>query len=248
MDFYKIKISNSPGWQRFKATTLGISVLSPNWQEENFEAILNFAARNFQTIRLDVTDALYRHNHMAEGRRPEEALALANADGALWLANHQDIIDECPIKPQIVRWAEWYSHPDFQDVLTGFHRAHEIDDGFREVVDRDARKFYQRKSIDPSLLELEHAKNYLIEEVAVMTLQARELPSLKLYPGSELLCLKAVRNGKVPSAPKGLEREQFARVKFMTNYNLTPSCDQISAYVKGENKSYSVVRPLTHHM
>jgi tRNA-dependent cyclodipeptide synthase len=248
MDFYKIKISNSPNWQRFHATTLGISVSSPNWQEEKFEAILNFAARNFQTIRLDVTDALYRHNHMAEGKKPEEALALANAEGALWLTRHQDIINACPIKPQVVRWAEWYSRPDYKDVLAGFQRAHEIDAGFREAIDRDANKFYQRKMIVPSLMELEHARNYLIEEVAVMTLQARELPSLKLYPGSELSCLKIVRNGKVPSAPKGLEREQFARVKFETNYSLSPTYDQRSSSNGGENKNYSAVGPLTHHM
>ena len=55
-----------------------------------------------------------------------------------------------------------------------------------------------------------------IEELAVITLQARALPSVKLYPGGELHCLNVVRRELVPEAPKGLEREQFARMSIET--------------------------------
>src|SRR5579863_10530241 len=85
MSKYKI-IVRSPGWRRFDACTLGVSVMSPNWQDEHFGSILDFAAENFKTIRIDVTDLLYRHNFMAEGLSCQDAETRAEAAGELWLA------------------------------------------------------------------------------------------------------------------------------------------------------------------
>ena len=216
MSRYKVIVRHSPNWRAFKACTLGVSVTSPNWQDDKFAAIMEFAAENFDVIRIDVTDALYRHNFMAAGEKPDVALAKANAFGSLWLAQHAEIIAESPVKPQIIRWAEWYSRPDYQDVLTAFQRAHELNPTLRDAVHEDVMGFYRRKEQAPTLAEQERGKDYLIEELAVMTLQARELASLKVYPGDELNCLRVVRAGLVDEAPKGIEREQFAKVKFHT--------------------------------
>lgn len=216
MSRYKIVVRNSPGWRNFGAATLGVSTPSPNWQGTKFAAILDFAAANFTTIRIDVSDALYRHSFMAHGVPPAEADARANAMGALWLAQHQDIIDACPIKPNVVRWAQWYRHPDYAGTLAGFERAHAVSPVLRQAVQDDIAEFYRRKGHAPSLIESEHSRNYLIEELAVITLQARDLPSLKLYPGGELRCLNVVRRKLVTEAPAGLEREQFAQIKIET--------------------------------
>ncbi|MDE1900954.1 MAG: tRNA-dependent cyclodipeptide synthase [Alphaproteobacteria bacterium] len=214
MTHYKIEIRNSPGWRQHRVATLGVSVSSPNWHDEKFAATLSFAAANFDAIRIDVTDALYRHSFMAEGLSPKEAMAQANALGSLWLARHQDIIDDCKIKPSIVRWGEWYGHPDYETTLIEFQRAHELNDVLREAVHDDAMEFYRRKQQTPSLLEQEKSKDFMTEELAVLTLQARALPGVRLYPGEELRCLNVVRAGLVPEAPMGLENEQFAKVKF----------------------------------
>ena len=213
MSTYRVEVCKSPEWRRHKTATLGVSVPSPNWGDEKFAAILSFAARNFEIIRIDVTDALYRHNFMAEGHSPEQALAQANAFGALWLTRHQDIIEACPIKSQIVRWGEWYQHPDYEATLAAFQRAHEINYDLREAVSRDVSEFYQRKGVTPSLLEAEHSRNFMIEEMAIITMQARLFPSLRIYPGSELTCMNLVRCGLVPEAPRGLEFEQFAKIR-----------------------------------
>jgi tRNA-dependent cyclodipeptide synthase len=188
-------------------------VTSLNWQGSKFAAILDLAAANFETIRIDVTDALYRHNFMAEGVAPEQALAHAKSLGALWLAQQQDIIDSCPVKPEIIRWAEWYEKPGYQDILEQFRHACAINPILNEAVHKDAVGFYRRKNREASPNEIKCAKEYLIEEMAVVTLQARTLDSVKIYPGEDLLCLHAVRHGLVTEAPKGLEREQFAKVK-----------------------------------
>ncbi len=219
MSLYKIIIRNSPGWRTFEACTLGVSVTSPNWQDEHFASILGFAAEHFKTIRIDVTDLLYRHNFMAEGLPPDEAEARAEALGALWLARHQAIIDACPVSPDVIRWGRWYDHAEFRETLEGFNRAYDASPVLRQTIESDVDGFFRRQGREPTPNDRQHSRDYLIEELAVNTLQARELSSLKLYPGEELLCLSVVRCGTIAEAPRGLEHEQFAKVRFHTRGN-----------------------------
>jgi tRNA-dependent cyclodipeptide synthase len=214
MSLYKIIIRNSPGWRTFEACTLGVSVTSPNWQDEHFASILGFAAEHFKTIRIDVTDLLYRHNFMAEGLPPDEAKARAEALGALWLARHQAIIDACPVNPDVIRWGRWYDHAEFRETLEGFNRAYDASPVLRQTIESDVAGFFRRQGREPTPNARQHSRDYLIEELAVITLQARELSSLKLYPGEELQCLSVVRRGTIAEAPRGLEHEQFAKVRF----------------------------------
>ncbi len=216
MSTFRIIIRNSPGWRSFNDCTLGVSVTSPNWQAEHFASILEFAAEHFKTIRIDVTDRLYRHNFMALGQSGPEAEASADALGAEWIRQHQPFIDACPIEPNVIRWAEWYKHPDFDAVLEQVQRAHETSVVLRDAICRDTEEFFRRQGSEPTEADRKYGRDYLLEEVAVLTLQARDRPSLKLYPGNELECLSVVRRGLVPEAPRGLEREQFAKVKFHT--------------------------------
>ncbi|MDD3029901.1 MAG: tRNA-dependent cyclodipeptide synthase [Alphaproteobacteria bacterium] len=231
-DRYKVIVRHSPGWRGKEAATLGVSVGSPNWQDDKFVAILDFAARNFKTIRIDVTDALYRYNFMAKGLSAHNALTQANALGALWLAKHQATIDAAPVRPRIVRWAEWYAHPDFQETLDAFKDSYKHDEIFRTAVEKDIDHFYGRKNNCGQQAGWEYSKDYLIEEVAVSTLQARELASVKIYPGDDLECLRVVRQRLVKDAPCGLEHEQFAKVKFYTrpahkkNFALFQKCSE----------------------
>ncbi len=213
---YKIEVRNCPNWRKQRATTLGVSIMSPNWQGEKFQAIMEFASENFEEIRIDVTDALYRHNFMAQGLDEEQAFAQATAAGSLWLTQHADIIMASPVKPQIIRWARWYKHADFEAVHHKFVSLYNSSSVFHDAVESDIMNFYRRANNRCHESERQHSRDFLIEEVAVITLQARELPSVKIYPGEELNCLNVVRRGLVEDAPTGLEREQYAKIKFET--------------------------------
>jgi tRNA-dependent cyclodipeptide synthase len=239
MSYYKIEVSNSAGWHNHKVVTLGVSVPSCNWEGDKFEAILDFAAANFEFICIDVTDALYRHNFIAEGAKPEQALAQANSLGALWLAQHQEAIDACFVKPKIIRWAEWYSHEDYQETLAGFQRAYKLSPALYDAVHNDAMGFYHRRHAVPSPVELECAKNFLIEEMSIVSLQARTLPGLRIYPGEELSCLNIVRHGLISDAPKGLEKEQFAKIKFIRRRDRAPLQAQNDSAL-GERRSAAI--------
>ena len=41
MTSYKVIVRNSPNWREHKAATLGVSVISPNWQGNKFAAIFH---------------------------------------------------------------------------------------------------------------------------------------------------------------------------------------------------------------
>ncbi len=216
MSTYKVIIRNSPGWRSFEACTLGVSVTSPNWQDDHFGSILAFAAGHFKTIRIDVTDRLYRHNFMAEGLSSALAEDRAAELGAAWLERHRATIEASPVKPDVIRWGRWYEHPEFQETLDGFNRAYQASPLLRQAIESDVEGFFRRQGREPGASDRQHSRDYLIEELAVMTLQARELAALRIYPGDQLACVHSVRNGLVAEAPRGLEREQFAKVKFHT--------------------------------
>ena len=214
MSAYRVVVRNSPNWRNHKAATLGVSVPSLNWQGNKFESILQFAAEHCDLIRIDVTDALYRHHYLAEGLNASDAMARANAMGALWLTQHQDTISKCVKQVQIIRWAEWYNHSDYAETLAGFEQAYDQNEILRAAVMQDVMEFHRRKNTVPTTAEVKAGRDYLIEELAVITLQARELPSLKIYPGDELACFRFVRQGPREGIPSGLGNEQFAKIKF----------------------------------
>jgi hypothetical protein len=53
---------------------------------------------------------------------------------------------------------------------------------------------------------------YLLEELAVITLQGATERSARIYPGTELGCFKVVRAGQVAGAPPGLDRDYYVRI------------------------------------
>jgi tRNA-dependent cyclodipeptide synthase len=216
MSKHKITVRNSPGWRNFHICTLGVSVPSSNWQDDHFASILGFAAANFTTIRIDVTDRLYRHNFMARGLSPAEAEARADALGEEWIKRHRRIIDGSPVKPDVIRWKQWHEHPNYATVLEGFQYAAAVNSTLNSAIENDVDMFCRRQNETMTATGRQHSRDFLIEELAVMTLQARELPHLRMYPGEQLDCVHAVRTGLIPEAPRGLEREQFARLDIRT--------------------------------
>ncbi|MDR3425236.1 MAG: tRNA-dependent cyclodipeptide synthase [Alphaproteobacteria bacterium] len=222
MTAYKVIVCNSPHWRQHEAVTLGVSVPSPNWQGDKLASILNFAAANFQIIRIDVSDALYRHGFIAQGLTDSDALCRANNMGAKWLEQNADAIGSLRIKPMIVRWAEWYSHPDYQETLAGFQSAYDSNSVLKNALQNDIMAFYRRRNRPATEKEFAGSLNFFIEELAVITIQTRELPGVKFYPGYEPHSFKIVKSGLVPEAPSGLNKEQFARLKFQSRPNNRP--------------------------
>jgi hypothetical protein len=77
----------------------------------------------------------------------------------------------------------------------------------------------------------------LLEELAVLTLQARELPGVRIYPGDQLASMQVVSHGLVPQAPRGLELEQFAEINLRSRRTIEAEATGFRSPVRGHPKS-----------
>ena len=66
-NLYRLRVSASPGWVDYRACTLGISVGQPYHEGEKFAATVEWAARHFEEIVVDVSDTLQRHRLIGGG-------------------------------------------------------------------------------------------------------------------------------------------------------------------------------------
>jgi tRNA-dependent cyclodipeptide synthase len=237
MNPYKVTICKSPGWRKLDTCTLGVSVPSSNWQGERFASILGFAAIHFKRIRIDVTDELYRHNFMAKGLSSTDATARAHYLGTSWLERHQAVIEACPVAPEVIRWGQWYKHPDYVTILEQFSRTARNAPPLYEAIERDIEAFHQRFGRAATKAEHEHSRDFLLEELAVLTLQARELPGVRIYPGDQLASMQVVSHGLVPQAPRGLELEQFAEINLRSRRTIEAEATGFRSPVRGHPKS-----------
>jgi tRNA-dependent cyclodipeptide synthase len=225
MNAYKVTICKSPGWRNRDVCTLGVSVPSSNWQGERFASILNFAAAHFRKIRIDVTDEPYRHNFMAEGMLPGDDSFRAHRLGTSWLVRHQALINACPVTAQVIRWGNWYKHPDYGTVLEQFRRISHDSALLAEAIKSDVEEFYRRLTRAPTNAEREHSRNFLIEELTVITLQARGVSGIRIYPGDQLHSMQVVSRGLIPGAPLGNEQEQFAEINLRSRSSIEAAND-----------------------
>jgi len=85
------------------------------------------------------------------------------------------------------------------------------------ALDTDIANFLSRRSINSLSQELAYQKcrDFLIEEVVVHTLMARETRAAKLYPAKQLEILKVFRERLIENAPVGLENEDYINFKFL---------------------------------
>ncbi|NEP14077.1 MAG: hypothetical protein F6K14_28510 [Symploca sp. SIO2C1] len=58
-------------------------------------------------------------------------------------------------------------------------------------------------------------RDFLIEEVVVHTLMAREIRAAKLYPAKQLEILKVFRKRLIEDVPVGLDNEDYIRFTFL---------------------------------
>ena len=216
---YRLRINGSPDWVGYGRCTLGISVGQPYHEGEKFAATVEWAARHFEHIRVDVSDTLQRHRLIGVGASPAEAARASLRAGDRWIAEAMPVLAAGGKPFAIVRWDNWLRHPEFPAVHAAYSRLAASDPVLSAAITRDIDDFIARQARrygPPADETAERATSraYLIEELAVITLQGAAERSARLYPGPELASFKALRQGRVPGAPPGLERDYYVSVSF----------------------------------
>ncbi|MGE0279077.1 MAG: tRNA-dependent cyclodipeptide synthase [Rhizobiaceae bacterium] len=214
---YRVRVNSCPDWVAYSSCTLGISVGQPYHEGGKFAATVEWAARHFEHIRVDVSDTLQRHRLIREGVRAEEAARASLREGDRWLARATPVLGACGKPYTITRWNEWLRHTEFPAVHQAYGRLAQSNAVLSGAVVADidgfiARQVKHGESIADTSAVRAASRAYLLEELAVITLQGRAQASARIYPGPELASFRAIRSSRVTDAPAGLERDYYVHV------------------------------------
>ena len=214
---YRVRVNSRPDWVAYASCTLGISVGQPYNEGDKFAATVEWAARHFEQIRVDVSDTLQRHRMIGEGTPAEEAATASRREGERWIARATPVLGACGTPYTIVRWNEWLRHAEFPAVHATYSRLAASDRVLSTAIAADIDGFIARRAKHGGGMAEVSAvraasRAYLIEELAAITLQGRAQSSARIYPGPELASFHAVRGGLVAGAPGGLERDYYVHV------------------------------------
>lgn len=224
---YRVRVNGCPEWVGYGSCTLGISVGQPYHEGYKFAATVEWAARHFEHIRVDVSDTLQRHRLIGAGATPVEAGRASLRAGERWILEAMPVLAAGGRPFAIVRWNTWLRHPEFPALHRAYTRLVETDAVLGVAVARDIDDFIARQARRGPLPADETAaraasRAYLIEELAVVTLQGAAERSARIYPGPQLASFKVLRQGLVPGAPAGLDRDYYVQVNLERRKALAP--------------------------
>lgn len=208
---YKVSTDRTPAWRECAIGTLLISVGQPYHEGEKFAATVEWAARHFKCLHVLVADTLQRHNGPIK----------YGEDGKNWYARNRGALDECGKPITVSYWDEWRAKREYPGTEEQFRGAARPGSLLDSALRHDAEAFVARQVRAGGSGSLERSVCYLIEELAVITLQARELPApnARIYPGAELECFRVVTRGLVEDAPLGLERQYHTTINLKRRGN-----------------------------
>jgi tRNA-dependent cyclodipeptide synthase len=217
---YRVRVNGCPGWAEHRVCTLGISVGQPYHEGEKFAATVEWAARHFERIRVDVSDTLQRHRLIGEGVPAAQAVAATRCKGNEWIMRALPVLSVCGRPYAVVRWDDWLRCPEFPDILGAYSRLAKTNPVLRPAVSADIDGFLARQARRGEPVGDQNpvraaSRDYLLEELAVITLQGRAERSARIYPGPELASFKALRAGSVDGSPAGLERDYYVHVTYL---------------------------------
>jgi hypothetical protein len=135
-----------------------------------------------------------------------------HGEGDAWVARNRRTWRDCGLEVTLSHWDDWRGHPEFPAVLEQF-RAAAGGELLGRALDHDATAFVARQAGKGLPATVEQSRAYLLEELAVIALEARAYPGARIYPGPELECFR-VASGLVAGVPRGLERQYHTAIDF----------------------------------
>ena len=223
---YLVRVDACPNWKDHRTVTFGMCMGNEHWEGQKFVTLLEWAARNFDFIRVALSDTLGRHNFIMGGIEPNLAMQKALQQGNVWLDRHADYLRLCGKPYSVVRWDYWRNQPDFVEVQRQFESLASDNGQLSTLLTQEIEAYaerFRRRGLELSNDFARHCRAYLVEELAGTTLRARAIEKgCRIYPAPEQAWLKIVRAGLVPDAPRGLENEYYVAINLRRRKSQTP--------------------------
>lgn len=165
---------------------LTISVGQANHEGEKFLSTVIATDKKFSFCTVMVCDSLQRFTmKFSSPLSLEEIHCDSNFLGDEWINRNFKALKRLTMPYTLSRWDCWIAHPHFKEKKFLIDELYSHDELFKETVDRTAASFVERKQ-DRLMITQRDAiylsKQYLLEECAVMLIQADDLNGFEIYP------------------------------------------------------------------
>jgi len=142
-------------------------------------------------VEFQVSDTLQRHNFRWKRQKDEvRCQRMASEAGDQWLhENGQTISLSTRIfdKVCITRWEYWLAHPEHRQVEHELRRLMKTDDEFSDAIEREIDQYFLTLKRRCTPERRRAAVDFLLEEIAVSEVSARDGLSNEIYPGPRFI-------------------------------------------------------------
>ncbi len=203
---------------------LTISVGQPNHEDDKFFSTILAVNKQFKSCLVMVCDSLQRHTmKISAPQNITDLHHISNSLGNEWITRNSPAINELIIPYQICRWDHWITHQNFEQKNALIKALYSSDPLFKESVDDTALEFSTRK-MSTALVDIDTAfnlsKEYLLEECAVMLLQAEEGYQFEIYPSKRNNAMDYVYQQVISYTNKNLMRAVSIKFKNLNSINI----------------------------
>lgn len=195
-------------WRSYGRITLGISVGAHYHEGEKFSATMRWAQEHFNSCAIIVCDSLHRYNEPEHySGDPAKALEKCLASGEDWLKRNLSAILSSTIPCTVTRWEDWRLHPDFNHVHRQIMGVYAQDAGMRASVEAGAQRYLRNNPVLSDCLGEARARGcslYILEELAGLTLFARQYGLWEAYAGAKIAALEYLKSAQRADLPEPL--------------------------------------------
>ena len=206
---------------------LGISVPHRKHGGVELAIMVDWAARNYDAVQIDLYDTIQRHNFSgALGVDNAKAYQMAIEAGDKWIEKNSHIWGSYK-NVSFKRYNELKAlFPEAEERLTLLENLYSSDEIFMDIIDREIISYLERKqSREPGWSSekfetlFQHSKAYILDELSVMSLLGETENYLEIYSGTFLNLPTDPERLKIKDLPLGLKHYpvievEFKRVKF----------------------------------
>ena len=193
---------------------IGISIDNPDFYGRSLEALLRWAAENYEQCLIVVGDYLRRFNEQIfSGSTGNIAEEVSFQAGDNYLEQTKEIFSQFNgQKIKLIRWKDCLEKEGYKKARKILDNLYTLDESFRAAVQKDAFSFIKRQNRKKQDLAvtmeeaIDISSQYLLEEVAVFSVLAEEGWNIEVYPGPELGVLVEIAQGNFKDIPAGLKK------------------------------------------
>jgi tRNA-dependent cyclodipeptide synthase len=197
---------------------LGMSMSNTAFQDsQRLKLILNEITSRNKKFTLLVGDFLHRYNEQIFGGLSEkDAIESSLKKGEMLVKLFVEIADEIEnVQYSIIHTSKFLQYPSFTEKMNRLRNCYKANNHFRELIEYTIDVFLRRQIEIKTKYEVarELCRNYLFEELAIFEILSEEGFNVNIYPGNQLVIIKAIITGSLKNVSESLERIQAIEIK-----------------------------------